>query len=194
MNAKQTAAWLLAPAARLATSLGRLQRLWAYASLAAHVKGPVDPSVVVLRSPDVQGTGQIRLGPNLFLYPDLHLETRQTGFIEIGANVVISRGVHIVSHAGIVIGANSMIGEYTSIRDANHRFGDGSPIRNSGYAAAPIHIGENVWIARGVAILRGVTIGDHAVIGANAVVTQPVPSGTVVVGVPAQPIRRMAPV
>jgi acetyltransferase-like isoleucine patch superfamily enzyme len=81
-----------------------------------------------------------------------------------------------------------MIGEYTSIRDANPRIRTDGPIHTSGHEALPIYIGRNIWIGRGVTILPGVTIGDAAIIGANAVVTHNVPKGTILVGVPAKPL------
>ena len=56
---------------------------------------------------------------------------------------------------------------------------------------APIIIEDDVWIGAGVIILPGVTIGRAVVIGAGAVVTQDVPAGTVVAGIPARPLRNL---
>ena len=137
---------------------------------------------------EVRGAGRVEVGKNLFLYPGLYLETQEPGRIVIGDDVVMSRGVHIVAFQEIVIGSGTLIGEYASLRDANHRFGEDQAIRCSGHDAAPIRIGRNVWIARGVMVLPGVTIGDGAVIGANAVVTRDVAPGAVVVGIPARPL------
>lgn len=183
---------LLGPAARLAHSLSPLGRLWAHARLASQLTFPVDPSVVVLGVPEVHGTGRIRLGSNLYLYRDLYLETQGEGEIRIASGVVLSRGVHLVAFSSIEIGAGSMIGEYSSIRDANHRFAGSHALRSSGHTAKPIRIGTNVWIGRGVTVLAGVSIGDRAVVGANAVVTRDVAPGSVVAGVPARPLHARA--
>jgi len=165
----------------------RWQRLWSYARLREQL-ADLDPSVVVLGMPEIHGTGRIHAGRNLYLYRDLHLETQEGGEIHLGDDVVLSRGVHLVSFARIDIGRGSMIGEYSSVRDANHGHGDALPPRQAPHVSRPIHIGRNVWIGRGVTVVAGVTIGDHAVVGANAVVTQDVPPGAVVAGVPARRI------
>lgn len=187
---KLALAQALAPALRLGGLLdGGWHRLWAYARLRVQVP-TLDPSVVVLGMPELHGTRRLRLGHNLYLYRDLYLETRQSGEISLGDDVVLSRGVHLVAFAKIDIGPGSMIGEYTSLRDADHHFGPGIAPRHSGHDARPIYVGRNVWIGRGVTILPGVTIGDGAVIGANAVVTRDVASYAVVAGVPAKPLHR----
>jgi acetyltransferase-like isoleucine patch superfamily enzyme len=166
-----------------------LRRLHAHASLAANLTAPLPTSVVVLGPSLVYGTGAVRFGKDVLLYPHLHLETQGTATITIGDRSVLSRGVHLVAMSGITIGSGSMIGEYTSVRDANHQRTEGTTLRDAGHTARPIHIGSEVWIGRGVTILGGVTIGDGATVGANAVVTRDVPPGAIVAGVPATPIR-----
>lgn len=181
----------LTPLAKLSdVAGGMLARLWSFARLQASLGRRLDPSIVVLGMPELHGTRQIRLGRNLYLYRELYFETRGDAVIDIGHDVVLSRGVHLVAYAGITIGSGSMIGEYTSVRDANHRIGSGHALRASGHRAAPICIGQNVWVGRGVTILPGVSIGDGAVIGANSVVRHNVEADTVVGGIPAQALRR----
>jgi len=165
------------------------RRMWAFASLESSISGKLDPSVVVLGRPDVHGTGNVQVGRHVYLYREVHLETRGAGNIAIGNHVLLNRGVHIVSMSEITIGDETMIGEYTSIRDANHSRILGEHLRSSGHSSKPIEIGREVWIGRGVTILPGVRVGDHATIGANAVVTRDVPAGATVAGVPAVQIR-----
>jgi acetyltransferase-like isoleucine patch superfamily enzyme len=164
----------------------RLARLWAHARLSAGLGRTVHG--VVQGPVELQGTRRIALGRDCFIYPGQYWETQGTGRLEIGDGVVMSRGVHLVAHVGVTVGAGTMIGEYASVRDANHRR-DGTPLRHSGHDGARVRIGRNVWIGRGATVLAGVSIGDGAVVAANAVVTRDVPSGAVVGGVPARPLR-----
>jgi len=176
----------LSPFALVINRLDALRRLWANARLNNALGGSLHPSAVVLSMPELQGTRRIELGENLYLYRDLYLETQEEGRIKIGNDVVLSRGVHLVAFAEIILEDGVMIGEYSSVRDANHRVIPGSSVRHSGHLGRPIHIGRNAWIGRGVTILGGVTIGEGAVIGANAVVTKNIPAGAVAVGIPAR--------
>ena len=167
----------------------QVHRIWSHADLSAQLHEGLPASVVVLGRSLVYGTQNIRFGENVLLYPNLHLETQDGARIEVGDGVVLSRGVHLVAMEGIDIGCGSMIGEYSSLRDANHRRQPGMPIREAGHRGAPISLGREVWVGRGVTILGGVSVGDYATIGANAVVTRDVPARAVVGGVPAKVLR-----
>ena len=175
---------------RMAFALQLWSRLSAFSALRARLSVPLPSSTVILGRAYVYGTGRIRCGEDLLIYPNQYMETHGEAEIVLGDGVVLSTGVHLVAYAGIRIGKGSMIGEYTSIRDANHTRADGRTLRDSDHVAKPIVIGDQVWIGRGVAVLSGVTIGDGATVGANAVVTKDVPPGAVVAGVPAVPIER----
>lgn len=166
------------------------RRLKAFAGLSSRLSLPLPTSTVILGEAQVYGTGRVRFGERLLLYPSQYLETHGHAEIILGHNVVLSTGVHLVAFAGISIGDGTMIGEYSSIRDANHTREAGRTLRESSHVAKPILIGSQVWIGRGVTVLGGVTIGDGATVGANAVVTRDVPAGAVVAGVPAVPIQR----
>jgi len=177
---------ILQPCAAMRNRLAAAGRLWAHAILKQALDGRLDSSVVVMNMPELQGNKRISLGRNLYLYRDLYLETQQQGRIKIGNDVVLSRGVHLVAFNEIVLEDGVMIGEYSSVRDANHRVVAEGSMRHSGHVGRPILVKKNAWIGRGVTILAGVTIGENAVIGANAVVTRDIPDGAVAVGVPAR--------
>jgi acetyltransferase-like isoleucine patch superfamily enzyme len=53
-------------------------------------------------------------------------------------------------------------------------------------SAAPIVIGDHVWVGTRAIVLKGVTIGDGAVVAAGAIVTKDVPAHAVVAGIPAK--------
>ncbi len=185
---KSLLALLLSPLLYLVKLSAPLLRLWSWSRLRQAV-GQLPADCVVLGMPEIHGSARIRCGAGLYLYPALYLETRGDAVIELGDRVVLSRGVHLVAYRGIRIGAGTMIGEYTSIRDANHRYGQDVALRDAGHSSAPINIGSNVWIGRGAMILPGVNIGDGAVIAANAVVNRDVAAGAVVGGIPAKVLK-----
>lgn len=61
------------------------------------------------------------------------------------------------------------------------------PIALQGGTRTPIRIGRGSWIGEGAIIMADV--GEECVIGAGAVVTKPIPSWSVAVGVPARVLK-----
>lgn len=178
--------WLLQPFAWMAIRFGeRLSAIWAFAHLKASIPGPLDRTNVILGKVAVEGTGQVSIGRGVRIYPGVVLETQERGQIVIGDNAVLSRGVHIVAFDKVVLGNNCMVGEHSSIRDADHRHSLES-MRRSGHRTAPVQLGDNVWIGCSCVLLKGVHIGSHSIVGANAVVTHDVPERSCAVGAPAR--------
>ena len=58
-------------------------------------------------------------------------------------------------------------------------------------SAAPVVIGNNVWLGGGVIVCPGVTIGENTVIGAGSVVTKDVPPHVFAAGNPCRVIREL---
>ena len=162
----------------------KVTALWSFSRLRESIRHPLHASNVILGAVDVEGTGDIQFGRNARIYPGVLLETQGAGKILIGDNVVLSRGVHVVAFDVVNIGDNCMVGEYSSLRDANHKKSLTS-MRQSGHECRPIHLGTNVWVGRGACILMGVQVGSNSIVGANAVVTRSIAANSCAVGVPA---------
>ena len=74
---------------------------------------------------------------------------------------------------------------------ALHPIEDHEARRQRFESAAPITIGDNVWLGGGAIVLPGVTIGENTVVGAGAVVTKDLPANVVAVGNPARVVREI---
>ena len=108
--------------------------------------------------------------------------------IHLGENVFINAGCKFQDQGGIYIGDNVLIGHNVVMATLNH---EENPESRANLIAAPIKIGNKVWIGSNATILPGVTIGDGAIIAAGAVVTKDVDEESIVAGVPAKFIRNV---
>jgi acetyltransferase-like isoleucine patch superfamily enzyme len=160
----------------------------------------------------------IRLGRSVYLDQGAYLHACPNG-IEIGANTIVMHGavLHVYNfrdlpHAGIKIGRDSLVGEYSVIRGqggvtigdrvytspftqiiaVNHVFDNPDrPFVEQGITAQGIVIEDDVWLGAGAVITDGVCVGKGAVVAAGAVVTKDVQAHTVVGGVPARLIKNI---
>ena len=89
-----------------------------------------------------------------------------------------------ISEEAITIGDDCLIGPNVQLLAVSHAVNPSQRLNKENFAA-PISIGNNVWIGAGAIILAGVSIGDNSVIGAGSVVTKSIASNTVVAGNPA---------
>lgn len=105
-----------------------------------------------------------------------------------GARIVLGErswlnGCHLSAKREIRGGVRTWIGPGCRVLDADqHALDEETPER-----AAPITIGDHVWITSDVTVMRGVTIGSHSVIGARSLVVHDVPEHTLAFGAPARP-------
>ena len=101
--------------------------------------------------------------------------------------MVVNQGAVVVSHSQIEIGDDCLIGEFSAIYDTNHHSLD--PLHPTKYA--PVILGSNVWLCRGVVVLPGTKIGDHTVVAAGSVVKGDLPPRVLAAGNPAEVIREL---
>lgn len=110
--------------------------------------------------------------------------------IQFGNHVFINHNSIFSTPFGIKIGNFVMIGSNCLFATINHGFDDWQkPMIFQKIEHKPIIIEDDVWIGARATILGGVTIGRGAIVAAGAVVTKDVAPYTIVVGVPAKPLR-----
>ena len=153
------------------------------------LRGTIAPGVQFVGPIVVEGEGLVSIGAGTRIGRNVFFESYHGATIRIGEQVTINDGVILVAYAGITIDNHVMIGEYASIRDANHGTLPGLLIHDQPHDAAAIQIGADAWLGRGVFVGKGMVIGAGAIVGANSVVTRAIPEKMVAAGAPAKPIR-----
>jgi len=110
--------------------------------------------------------------------------------LRIGARTFANYGLVALDCAPITIGEDVQIATNVQLLTPTHPIDPG--LRRAGWeSAAPITIGDNVWLGGGVVVLPGVTIGADTVVGAGSVVPRDLPAGVVAVGNPARVVRQI---
>jgi acetyltransferase-like isoleucine patch superfamily enzyme len=178
----------------------------------------MDGPAAIERNVRLRFASLIHLGRGSYLDEGVYIHACPGG-VSVGDNTLVMHGaiLHVYNfrglpHAGIWIGRDSLIGEYTVIRGqggvtigdrvytspgtqliaVNHVFDDATrPFVEQGIMAEGIVIEDDVWLGSAAIVTDGVRVGRGAVVAAGAVVTKDVPAHTVVGGVPARVLREV---
>ena len=129
-----------------------------------------------------------QIGQNSIIEPPFYCSYGQN--IHIGDHVYLNVLCTVLDCNEVHIGHHVMIGPVVQIYTAAHLLQAEARIQGL-EVAKPIVIEDNVWLGGGAILLPGVRIGRNAVVGAGAVVSQSVPTNTVVAGNPARVIREI---
>lgn len=125
-------------------------------------------------------------------------QTRIGPFVEIQKTAVIGARCKISSHAficgGVTIGDEVFVGHHVVFVNDRHPRAtrlNGDLKGDADWICETTMVHRRASIGSGAIILCGVTIGEDALIGAGSVVTHDVPPGSVVVGNPADVLRKV---
>ena len=145
---------------------------------------------------DALSTEGVELGNNVSMGKNTRIEC--TGNlqsigkgIKVGNNAGLGADSFFGCSGGILIGDDTIIGNYVSFHAENHVFNDlATAIRLQGSSRKGIIVGRNCWIGAKATILDGAEIGDGCIIAAGAVVTEgKYESNGIYGGVPAQLLK-----
>ena len=129
-----------------------------------------------------------RIGPKFEIMPPFFCD--YGGHIFAGDNLFLNYNCTILDCAHVTIGDNVMMGPNVQLYTAYHPLLASDRIKGP-ELAAPITIGNNVWIGGGAIICQGVTIGDNTTIGAGAVVVKDVPGNVFAAGNPCRVVKEL---
>ncbi|EEF59288.1 sugar O-acetyltransferase [Pedosphaera parvula] len=107
-----------------------------------------------------------------------------------GPNLFMNFGCVVLDCARVTLGRNVSMGPNVQIYTAYHPLNAAERIKGP-ELAAPIWIGDNVWIGGSSIICPGVKIGENTTIGAGSVVTKDMPANVFVAGNPCRVIREI---
>ncbi len=114
--------------------------------------------------------------------------------ITLGDGVFINRRVMLDDRGPLTIGDHSMLAAGVTVETHAHVFDDFTqPMPRGGRLMKPVAIGPECLIGYNAVVMAGTTIGRRAIVAANSVVTKDVADYHVVGGVPAKPIKVIAP-
>jgi maltose O-acetyltransferase len=148
------------------------------------------------RTPIADAISRRELLIELFGRVGADVEVRSPVFVDYGTNVslgtsvFVNYGCQFADVARITLGDAVQVGPNVQLLTPTHPL-EPQRRRDRWETAAPIAIGDNVWIGGGAIVCPGITIGADTVVGAGAVVTKDLPGGVLAVGNPARVVREL---
>ena len=113
-----------------------------------------------------------------FNYPQL---------LEAGDEVLLDRGCHLDTKGGVSIGDAVCLAECVRVLSHSH-----SEAHHVLRTYAPVALDAYAQVHSDAMIMPGVTVGAEAIVAARSLVDRDVAPGTLVAGIPAQPVRERA--
>jgi acetyltransferase-like isoleucine patch superfamily enzyme len=148
----------------------------------------IGPGAVTERRPgalrfDLRAGATVEVGARAWLRTDggeVHISAYEGASIEIGPDAFVN-GATLSAKRRVRLGRHTFVGLGSRVFDSDqHDFDAERPEQ-----AAPVEIGDHVWVASDATVLRGVAIGDHSIIGTRSLVTRDVAAHTLAYGSPA---------
>ncbi|MBK7642377.1 MAG: acyltransferase [Planctomycetes bacterium] len=134
----------------------------------------------------LQGPGRVVFGDDVTIGETVTPWTSTPEAVITVGNRVLLNGTRFGCHASISVGDRCLLGD---CRLMDSDFHGTDPNARERYEAAPVAIGENVWIAIGVIVLKGVTIGTGSTVSAGSIVTGDLPGDSICWGNPAKVLK-----
>ena len=137
--------------------------------------------------------GAIRLARKVQVRDGAELKSK--GEFVVGAESVIARNVTVHCHERIELADRVSLAERVTVMDSDRTHdGTDTHVVRQAVVSSPVLVETNVFVGTNAIILRGSHIGRNAMIAAGAVLTGgDYPARYLHAGVPAQPVRPLAP-
>ena len=154
---------------------------------------------------DRKSVNNVKVGTNVKIFDFVNAygcqiddNSKVGAFVEIQKDAFIGKNCKISSHSficeGVHIEDNCFIGHgvmFTNDLLPRATSSDGSVQNEDDWTLVETFVKKGASIGSNATILCGITIGENSLIGAGAVVVNDVPKNSVVVGNPAQVIKRI---
>ena len=177
---------VLPPPARARRARAALRLAWLRARARGRLRAAAGVRVGRRVRVTVARGARVELGAGCALADGVRIDA-VGGEVRIGPGATVGEDCVLVALRSVEVGAEAVLGPAVLLADAEASFGDPErPIRAQPVRRAAVRVGPRARLGAHAAVLAGCEVGAGAVVGSYAVVTQDVPPGGAVAGVPAR--------